>query len=272
MSMSRSVCACACLLAVLSTATAEAQYRPRPAADPATGENYHIEFAAALWNPTPTIVISSEALGIAGSDIDFVTELGILKKRFPEIRLVLRPGRKHKFRLHYIPISYSSETVLQREFVFNGQRYRVGLPVASQVDWKAWRFGYEYDFVYRDRGFAGVVVEAKYTDVTVNLDSRIGTEFTSARAPIPAIGGIGRVYVVPNISITGELTGFKLPESVDENYRARYLDFDLYGTLNFTENFGVQVGYRSLDLLYRVDQDRGDLNMKGLYFTGVVRY
>jgi hypothetical protein len=26
------------------------------------------------------------------------------------------------------------------------------------------------------------------------------------------------------------------------------------------------------DLFYRVDADRGDLNMKGLYFTGVVRY
>lgn len=266
------MCTSACLLVFLAAATAEAQYRPRRTADPATGESYRVEFATALWNPTPAILISSEALGIGGTDIDFVTDFGIVKKRFPELRLVLRPGQKHKFRLHYIPISYTSDTVVQREFVFNGQRYRVGLPLASQLEWKAWRFGYEYDFLYRDRGFAGLVLEAKYTDVTVSLESVIGTEFASAKAPIPAIGGIGRVYVMPNISITGELTGFKLPERIDEKYRARYLDFDLYGTLNFTENLGVQVGYRSIDLFYRVDRDRGNLNMKGLYFTGLVRY
>jgi hypothetical protein len=93
----------------------------------------------------------------------------------------------------------------------------------------------------------------------------------SARAPIPAIGLIGRGYLVPNISITGELSGFRLP-NIDENYQGTYYDFDLYGTVNFNDNLGVQGGYRSLTVFYRVDLDEGDLKMKGLYFGGVVRF
>ena len=46
----------------------------------------------------------------------------------------------------------------------------VTLPVATDLKWKAYRFGYEWDFVYRDRGFVGVVLEAKYTDVEDDAD------------------------------------------------------------------------------------------------------
>jgi hypothetical protein len=135
------------------------------------------------------------------------------------------------------------------------------------------RFSYEYDFVYKDRGFFGVVLDLKYTDVEAALSNAlIGREFARAQAPIPAIGAIGRGYIAPNVSITGEFTMFRFPESINEDYGARYYDFDLYGTVNFTNNFGVQGGYRSLTVFYKVESDTGDLKMKGLYFGGVARF
>ena len=111
------------------------------------------------------------------------------------------------------------------------------MPINSTLDWKAYRFGYEYDFISRDRGFGGFILDFKYTDVTATLStvaSPIVTEFTQAKAPIPAIGGIFRVYVVPNISITGEVTGFNLPEKLIKDTSGHYLDVNVYGTLNFT--------------------------------------
>lgn len=260
-----------CVLASLMAQPAAAQYGARRPSDPATGEDYHVEFSAGYWNPTPEMVISSEGLDIAGNDIDLVTDLGIAKKRFGDLRLVLRPARKHKFRFSYMPICYSAETIVSRSFVFNGQRYDIGLPVHTSLDWNAVRLGYEYDFIYRDRGFVGFILEAKYTDVKVKLDSPFLAEFAEARAPIPAIGGIGRVYVLPNVSATFELTGFRLP-NIDEKYRAKYVDLDVYGTVNFTNNVGVQAGYRRLDIQYLVDLDEGDLVLKGPYFAGVVRF
>ena len=53
-------------------------------------------------------------------------------------------------------------------------------------------------------------------------------------------------------SITGEFTAFKIPDSINNQYNAHYVDIDVYGTLNFTKNVGVQAGYRSLDLGYLI--------------------
>lgn len=261
-----------CLAFVLTATPASAQYGATRALDRATGERYHFEFSANFWNPTPDIVITSEGLGIPGSDIDFVTDLGIEKQRFRQIRAVLRPATKHKLRFEYTPISYEAAGRLTRNLVFNGITYPVTLPVETSLSWKAYRFAYEWDFLYRDRGFLGLVLEAKYTDVEATLENVVDTQFVRARAPIPAIGLIGRGYILPNVSITGEFTGIRLPEGIDEDYRARYYDFDLYGTVNFTNNVGAQVGYRSFDVYYLVDDDEGALTMKGLYFGGTVRF
>jgi hypothetical protein len=263
------VCVCAVALSILWTAApASAQYNSN---NRATGENYHVEISGNLWDPTPNILISSESInGILGSEIDFVEDLGIEKNWFTQLKVVLRPATKHKFRFEYTPIKYEASTVLSRDLIFNGISFPVRLPIESEIKWNAYRFAYEYDFVYRDRGFVGLVLEAKYTDVTATLQNAVALEFVHARAPIPAVGFIGRGYVAPNISITGEFTFFKLPEI--EGNSGRYFDFDLYGTVNFTNNVGVQAGYRSFDVIYKVEDDNGDLQLKGLYFGGVVRF
>jgi hypothetical protein len=264
-----------CLIVLLTAASAQAQYTPRGLSDRATGETYHVEVGGYFWSPTPDIGISSESLPIVGQTatlIDFVNDLGIEKSRFKQLKVVLRPGTKHKFRFEYTPISYDAEGTIRRNVIFNGIVFPVALPVQTEMTWKAYRFAYEFDFIYRDRGFLGLVLEAKYTNVEATLTNIVDSQFVRARAPIPAIGVIGRVYVVPNISITGEFGGFKLPEGIDEDYRATYYDFDLYGTVNFSENFGAQLGYRSFDVFYKIDEDQGSLVLKGLYFGGVARF
>ena len=217
------------------------------------------------------MIVSSEQLGIHGSQIDFKRDLGLTDQRFPALQQ-LRPARSHKFRLQYIPVNYTQTATLNQDIVFNGIRYRLGLPVNSTLDWKTYEIGYEYDFVVKNCGFVGFILEAKYTDVQVSLASPIASEFAHARGPIPAIGGIARYYVVPNISITGEVSGFKIPDSIDSRYNAHYVDIDIYGTLNFTNNIGVKGGYRSRDVGYLIQSDTGAFVMKGIYFGGVLRY
>lgn len=250
-----------------------AQFRPRPMSDPATGESYYVEASAGFWNTSSDMSISSESLGIVGSIIDFKTDLGLESGRFREVKLVLRPATKHKFRFEYIPIRMSAtDHPLTRDIVFNGQRYSLTVPVDSTFEWKAYRFAYEYDFLTRDRWFVGFLLDAKYTDVAAQLNTAFIEEYVRARAPLPAIGGIGRVYVVPNISITGEFTRIPVREQITEDISGRYTDFELYGTVNFTNNVGVQVGHRKLDVGYKFDADSGTFKVKGLYFGIVARY
>ena len=265
--------AAAYALVVCAAAPAHAQYKPQTLNDPATGEKFHIEAGAGFWRPTADMKISSEGFGLAGTEIDLKKDLGLTDQSFRALQLTLRPTRNHKFRLEYIPIKYEQTANLSRTVVFNGQAYVIGIPVNSSLDWKAYRIAYEYDFVVKNQGFAGFIIEAKYTDVSVTLATPlIPTQFAHARAPIPALGGIGRVYVVPNISITGEVTGFKLPSSIDKRYGAHYVDVNIYGTVNFNNYVGAQAGFRSLDVFYLVKSDTGSLTMKGLYFGIIARY
>ena len=264
-------------LAFLFAATsAHAQYRPPALEDPATGENYHVEAEVMLWPTTADISVASAGggalTGLLGTDIDAMRDLGFTDQRFPMWTLQLRPARRHHLRFQYIPIEYAGTFTLQRDIVFNGIRFPANIPVNSSVDWKAYRFGYQYDLIVRNRGFGGFITEVKYTDVQVQLSSPVALEYDRVRAPIPAIGGIARVYVVPNISITGELTGFTIPGAVQGRYQAHYVDLDVYGTVNFTDKIGVKGGYRSLDLGYAIKDDTGSFVLNGIYFGAVVRY
>ena len=277
-------CARTVLIALIALAAASApalaQYGARPfgASDRATGETYHVEAGIFFWDPTPDINISSEGLGQIGDLVNFVTDLGIQKTSFRQFKVVLRPGVKHKFRFEYTPITYDAQATVNTTFVFNGIRYPIGIPVTSNLQWKAYRFGYEWDFVYQDRGFAGLLLDLKYTDVQATLNATFAgfadTEFTHARAPIPAIGFIGRGYVTANISITGEFSFFKLPElgSATNKYSGHFYDLDIYGTVNFTDHLGVDAGYRSMDVGYLIKRDNGAMTLRGLYFGAKGRF
>ena len=255
---------------VVAASPADAQFNR---SDPATGEVYHVELGYGWWRPNPTITASSEALGIPGTLIDFETDLGIGKQRIRELRAVLRPSKKHKFKFDYLPIKYEIEGhVLTRAIVFNGQSFNVGLPINVDAEFTTLRIGYEYDFFYRDRGYLGLVLDAKVTRARIDFESPVTTEFAEATAPIPTLGVAGRGYIARNVAVGGEITFFKLPGGDDREYTGSYYDYDYYATLNFTNNVGVTGGYRKLDLDYTVKSDFGSLDLTGLYVLGVVRF
>src|SRR6476661_6121133 len=73
-------------------APAAAQHQPAPVDNPATGEKYHIEGSAGFWMPNADIVISSEQLGIPGSQINVKRDLGLTDQHFPAFTVELRPA------------------------------------------------------------------------------------------------------------------------------------------------------------------------------------
>lgn len=260
---------CALFLSILLIAApAAAQFGPTVV----PGEDYRVELGAVFWTPSPEVLIRSDALNVIGTDIDFIGEFGIEDETVPDFRVTLKPGRKHKIRFEYLPLSYAGDTVLRRDIVFAGRTFSFAIPASAALDWKLWRFGYEWDFVSRERGYVGLIAELKYNDVKAEIAAIGLTEIGEQRAPVPALGITGRGYVAPFVSITGEFTGFKLPDSFDEEFVVEFWDFDLYGTVNIGRHIGVQGGYRSIDVEYLVDEDTGQLNFKGLYLGGVVRF
>jgi hypothetical protein len=266
-----------CLVLVLLTAhpVAAQQGSPDPASKPVLGERYHVEVSAGLWYPAPaSIFIASDQLGIIGTRIDGITDLGFVSTRFGDLRIVVRPATRHKIHVDYAPIQYEAESILSRDVTFNGVTYHVGIPVISSLSWKSWNFGYEYDFLHRDRWFAGVIAQVRWTRAEAKLTSPVVAEHAQAQAPVPGVGGIVRAYATRRVAITGQLIGFKLPESVDpqKRFQGHVITWDIGGTVNFTDNVGAEIGYRWFDVNGHIDPYTGSLTLGGLYFGAVGRF
>lgn len=237
----------------------------------APGENYHLEIAAGLWNPTVAGVIASEQFGQVGTKIDFLKDLKFQQKKFTDFRFVLKASKHNKLYAQYTPVTYSSDTTLTREIVFNGQKFAVNLPIQSSLDWKVWRIGYELDIVSLPRGFLGVTLEGRLTDFGASIKAPATSEFTRAKGPLPAIGAIARVYPIPQLSITGSVSGFKVPD-VSEDYAGNYIDWEAYGTVNVNRYVGVQGGFRKMSTTVTIKKDFGDMKYTGIWFGAVVRF
>jgi hypothetical protein len=269
----------AVLLGLLLSSRAEAQFR---VPDTAPGEKFNVELGLMFWEPTPVLQIQTGALASLGTGaVDFVQEFGIQNTRFNDFRSVIRAAQKHKIRFSHVLAQYTESTTLSRTIAFGGQTFPVSVPATADLQWRVWRFGYEWDFVAKDRGVVGFITELKLNQVSANLAAvGLGTELTEVSAPVPTIGGIARVYPHKTFSLTAEFTGFKVPgflakkitDSIDNDADAKVFDLDLYGTVNFGSHVGAQLGYRSLTADYLFDEDAGDLELKGWYFGGLVRF
>lgn len=260
------------VLALTIPGLASAQYGAPTLESGAVGERYHIEASGTLWNPDVFGIISSEQFGIAGSRIDFAGDLGFETTRFKDLKLTLRPSRKAKFRIQYTPVQYRAESLLKRSLVFNGQTFPLNLPTKSTFDWNVLRLGLEYDVVYRSRGFVGILIEGRYTEMNASMATPIVSEATSVKAPLPAIGLVGRAYVLPEVALNFEVSMFRMPQGLLPDVEANYYDWNVDGTFNLTNYVGLQVGWRRMTNFLAVKNDLGETKFQGLWFGAALRY
>jgi hypothetical protein len=268
----------ALLALVMNAAPVNAQFRP---SNPAPGEAYHVEFGAIFWTTTPRIVLGSPSLNqFSPTPIDFVEALSLEKARFTELRGVVKGG-KHKLRLSRVPFNYSQTVMPGSTVTINDRTFAVTRPTTGEFDWDLFRVGYEYDFGQGDKGYVGFITEVKFNRVTADLrvpDLNATANVQDVKVPAPQLGVVGRVYPHKNVSITAEFTGFKVwgflrdRLSDADDFEANFKDFEVYGTVSITRFLGLQGGYRSLSVDYVVDADTGDLQMKGPYFGGMIRF
>ena len=222
-------------------------------------------------------MISSERLGLVGSDVDFKSDLAFSSSRFRELHFVFRPTTKFKVRLQHSPLKYDASTVLERTINFGGVEFPLTVPVTSSFDWTMLRVGAEYDFVHRSRGFVGVLVEARRTrmEATVMTPGASlvdpATVSIDREAWLPAIGIVVRGYVLPRLAIDVEYGGSKIPK-IQDKYSGHYTDFDIHATFSLANSLGVQAGWRKVNTFLDVEEDTGDVTFQGPWLGAVFRY
>ena len=219
--------------------------------------------------------------------VDFVQEFNITEKKFNEFRAALRGG-KNVLRVAHVNMGYNEAARLQRTIEFGGRVFDIDAAATADIQWDLWRIGYERDFVRTDHGLFGVIAEVDFNHVVADLRATDGVNtvasLTDENVPTPGFGVIGRGYVHKNVSITFEFTGFKMPgfladklsdvaeDAIEGDANATMRDLDIYVTGSFTRFFGLQGGYRWLSANYEIDNDLGDLKMKGPYIGAMIRF
>ena len=169
----------------------------RPANDAPPRRHFLIEGSVGLWKPSPTMSITSESFGIVGSTIDFQQDLGLTNTRFKELHVVFHPGAQAQD-----PLSVHSARLQPDRHAAAAKSCSMASATTSDCrsspssNWQAYRFTYEYDFISTSRGFGGVLLDLKQTHVRASLRSPLPQldQSTDRSAPVPAIGGIARVY------------------------------------------------------------------------------
>jgi len=229
------------------------------AADEPAAERFHVEFATMWWFASPEIELQTSSFDLP-RPVNFTDEFGLKAERFSDIRVVGKPGRKHRIRFSYVPIRYDGSRASGQPFVF-GDEVFVG-PASASIRWDLWRFGYQWNFVTRSRGLVGVIGELKYNDIDAAASAAVSGSAQKVKAPVPTVGIAARVYPHPAVAISGELTGIKIP---GESFGGSMFDFDVSATANLGRHFGVQGGFRSVSADYDIDGDRGDLAVRGMY-------
>ena len=212
-----SACTAFCSPALLlAPAPASAQFMSRSLDDPAVGEKYFIE-GSGIWGSGRSRQRCDLQRGHSTSSARTSTSSVISGCGSQVQRISRRRCGRHR------SISCGSSTSRSDYQQDNDRSPAISSSTASAIasacrstrllDWKAFRFGYEYDAFYRSRGFIGFVARRevhrrRLPSCQPAADQR---EFAHAKAPIPSIGGIGRYYFLPNISVTGELTRHQDP-------------------------------------------------------------
>ena len=124
------------------------------------------ELGVVFWRPSPDVVLRC---CLSGNNVDFVQEFGIEDKSFPQFDVAL--GRTHKFRASVVTFSYDAETTLTRRIVLNARAFNIGVPATADIKWNLYKFGYEWDFISRERGFFGLIADLNYNKVEAMIES-----------------------------------------------------------------------------------------------------
>jgi hypothetical protein len=240
-------------------------------ASPALAQNDAVvEIGVNFWKPSPDIILSTEGLDEFDLDtVDFVDVFGIEDKWFPDFHVTA--GRSHKFRFSYVQPKYEADTTLNQTIVFRGQTFNINVPATADIKWTIIKVGYEWDFVSMDRGFFGAVVDLKWNTIEASIDSPALTSAaaTDTSAPVPTFGVAGRGWLHDMVSIGGEFTGFKFNR---DDMEANWWDFDINGAVHVGRNFSVQGGYKSILVDFDIEEDQGDLKLKGPYIGVNARF
>ncbi len=195
-------------------------------------------------NPSGDVAVSAE--GITGTTLDVEDDLSLDDSEDYFLEAALQLG---SFRLFaaYLPISFSGDSVLDRDIDFNGETFVQGSRVETDVNIDIYEAGLAWYLVNVDdmpvRVQLGPEVAVKYVDAQIKMQDGTSelSESDSFGVPVPTVGARARVAVGDSLGAVGRV-GYM---EYDGN---SFLDVDAQIEFSPLPMVGLFAGYRYLDV------------------------
>jgi hypothetical protein len=202
-------------------------------------------------NPSGDVAVSAD--GITGTTLDVEDDLSLDDSEDYFLEAALQLG---SFRLFaaYLPISFSGNSVLDRDIDFNGETFVQGSRVETDVDIDIYEAGLAWYLLNIDdmpvRVQFGPEATVKYVDAQARMqDGTSGiNESDSFGAPVPTIGARARVAIGDSLGAVGRVGYMEYGSN-------SFLDVDAQVEFSPLPMVGLFAGYRYLD----VDLDENDV-------------
>jgi hypothetical protein len=210
--------------------------------------------------------VDGETAEEVGSDVDYDDTFGIGDFDRFRVEGSWRIAPRHLVRAMYFENNRSASRSLDRDVVFQGETFPIGVTVDASSDLTIAQLSYEYAFLRRDNyelaGSAGV----HYVDMGLGLDATVtaqgGTASrslnaeASTAAPMPVLGVRGLWRLPHNFYISAQVQYFYLEF---DPYSGSLIDLKASLVWQLSDHVGLGVGYNDFGFRFDID-DRGDFD------------
>jgi hypothetical protein len=198
--------------------------------------------------------------GMNGTDIDFEKDLGINR----EVGTFLadfqwRISRRSRITLNYYNIKRSSNHILDKDIVFNGNTFQINTSVNSFFNTAIYQFSYGYAILekptYEAGLFIGTHILGTNAGITVN-GANAGTATNNDfgfTAPLPDLGVWGDYAISKRFAINMDVSYFALTLN---DKTGRLLGFNFTFIYKLVKQLDLSLGYTGLD--FKVDVNKKD--------------
>lgn len=239
---------------------------------PAPHAPRRVEVVVGAWHPGPNLRLAATDRDILGTEIDLRRDLAMEPRWLADVQARIRVAQRHAFRVEYLPVLGDGRAVLDRDVTYLGEVFAAGERVTSTLDWRVYRFGYEYGVVSRPNVTASVTLEARHSDLRLGLASaRIVTRGRS-RIPMPAVGGAVRYAANQRVLLTADAAAFIVADNDEGTFGGRFVDAALNAAVDVAPHLAVQVGVRTIDIRHLGKSNAGRGRLTGLFLGAVVGY
>lgn len=207
-----------------------------------------------------------------GDKFDYKSDLGIGDQNFPEGRVYWHTGPNSKIRLSYTQAEFEGDRTVTRSIEFKGQAYSAGARVVSDLDVKYFALGWIWQFMnmVNDKIKLGTIVEAKGLSADVSLKAPDLSPAIDQSEQL--IGGLPTLGLALDISPIKEIDIFAEASGLGAGNLGYFFDAEAGIKLSPIKYFSILAGYRFIRVKAEDSSNFANLDLKGPFFGGTLRF